>query len=150
MRGFTLIELLVVISIIGILSALILPNFLESQAQARDQERMATLMQIKFAVERYRADNGSLPDVLGDLVPVYLDSAPSPEYSYNRSSSDGIYIITNGAVEELLIMDSDQDFACPQDIHTSAESIRDLSHCSDFFDENESVYAVYSEGVRSF
>ena len=56
-RGFTLIELLVVIAIIGGLSAILLPNYMDSRQRARDSQRKSDLKQIQKALEMYKMDN---------------------------------------------------------------------------------------------
>jgi len=58
-QGFTLIELLVVISIISLLSALLLSNFVGVRQRGRDGQRKSDLRQIQSALELYRADNGT-------------------------------------------------------------------------------------------
>lgn len=60
-RGFTLIELLVVISIIGILSALLLPNLTSAQARARDGRRKSDLKSIATGLELFYNDNNYYP-----------------------------------------------------------------------------------------
>jgi general secretion pathway protein G len=55
-KGFTLIELLVVIAIIGMLSALLVPNFMGARERARDAQRKSDLKQIQKALEIYRQD----------------------------------------------------------------------------------------------
>lgn len=60
-KGFTLVELLVVIAIIGILSTLLMTNFIGVRQRARDAQRKADLRQIQSALELYRADQGAYP-----------------------------------------------------------------------------------------
>jgi len=55
-KAFTLIELLVVIGIIGMLSALLVPNFMGARERARDAQRKSDLKQIQKALEMYRQD----------------------------------------------------------------------------------------------
>lgn len=59
-RAFTLIEMLVVISLIGILAALALVSFGNSQKQARDSQRKSELRQYQTALENYATKNGTL------------------------------------------------------------------------------------------
>ncbi len=64
-RGFTLIELLLAIVIIGILATIIVVNFINVRARARDTQRKSDLKQIQAALELYRQDQGSYPSTNG-------------------------------------------------------------------------------------
>src|SRR3990167_9188554 len=55
-RGFSLIELIVVIAIIGVISGLLLPNFMGARERARDTTRKSDLKQLQKALEAYRQD----------------------------------------------------------------------------------------------
>jgi general secretion pathway protein G len=59
MRGFTLIEIMVVVVIIGILSALIVPNVMNRLDQARTTKAVQDLRAIETALDLYYADNHS-------------------------------------------------------------------------------------------
>ena len=63
-KGFTLIELLIVIAIIGVLATIFFANYLGVRQRARDSQRKSNLRQIQAALELYRYDWGSYPDVL--------------------------------------------------------------------------------------
>ncbi len=67
-RGFTLIELLVVIAIIGILSGILMANFVGIRQRARDGTRKSDLKVIQSALELYRSDQGSYPTSLTALT----------------------------------------------------------------------------------
>ena len=60
-RGFTLIELLIVIAIIGVLSTVLMVNFIGIRERARDARRKSDLRQIQQALELYKADVGAYP-----------------------------------------------------------------------------------------
>ena len=60
-RHFTLIELLVVITIIGILSAIILPALTGARESAKETTVKAQMQNVALAVAQYFSDFGTLP-----------------------------------------------------------------------------------------
>ena len=60
-RGFTLIEILVVVVIIGILAALVVPNFMGRPDQAKITAARSDLTQLANTLQMYQLDNGSYP-----------------------------------------------------------------------------------------
>lgn len=60
--GFTLLEMLVSILILGILTALISGNFLNSIRKGRDARRKADLGQVQKAIEMYYEDKKEYPN----------------------------------------------------------------------------------------
>jgi type II secretion system protein G len=61
-KGFTLIELLVVIVIVGVLSAVAIPQFLNQVRRSRTAEAQAALTEVGRASEVYRLDFGVYPE----------------------------------------------------------------------------------------
>ena len=104
-RGFTLIELLVVVSIIGVLSALLMSNFVGVRQRARDAQRKSDVKQIQSALELFRADVGSYPSTnnfpncglsLTNSGSTYMQKIPcdpSTNSNYNYSSNGTTYTI---------------------------------------------------------
>lgn len=112
-KGFTLIELLIVIAIIGILSTLLMVNFIGVRQRARDTQRKANISQIQSALEEYRADQGNYPisipscgNALADPTgtTIYIQKMPcdplgnsyynSGSYYYSFNSSTNTYTLS--------------------------------------------------------
>ena len=66
-EGFTLIELLVVIIIIGILSAIALPSFLNQANKAKESEAKTYVGSMNRGQQAYFTENGSFSDTIGAL-----------------------------------------------------------------------------------
>lgn len=60
-EGFTLIELLIVVTIIAVLAAIAVPNFLEAQTRAKVSHDRADMRTLATALEAYRIDENAYP-----------------------------------------------------------------------------------------
>lgn len=60
-QGFSLIELLIVIAIVGVVSALLMANFVGIRQKARDSDRKSNVRQMQSALELYFADQNIYP-----------------------------------------------------------------------------------------
>ncbi|OIO79125.1 MAG: hypothetical protein AUJ89_05490 [Candidatus Omnitrophica bacterium CG1_02_43_210] len=80
-RAFTMIELLIVISIIAILAAAIIPNFIGFDTEARVSTTRSNVDTVRTRITLFRAKEGKYPASLGDLVDyTYLDSGVKKPY----------------------------------------------------------------------
>lgn len=100
-KGFTLVELLVVISIIGILTTLLMINFVGTREKANDSKKVQDLNSIKNALRMYYNDNQSYPtgtncfDCLNTAIgSSYLPNISSIGYTYSQLNSGDGFILT--------------------------------------------------------
>ena len=71
-KGFSLIELLVVISIIGVLTTVLVMNFVGTRERSRDAQKIQNLNSLKNALRMYYNDNQFYPQYLSDLGASYV------------------------------------------------------------------------------
>lgn len=81
-KGFTLIELITVVAIIALLSTFVVASLSSSRQKSRDAQRIQAMKQVQNALELYRSDNNSYPDVSvsGASFKSTLEGYLSPEH----------------------------------------------------------------------
>ena len=98
MKGFTLVEILIVVVILGILAAIVVPQFTNASSEAMKGALASQLQTINSQVELYRVRNqGAYPDFggadnegWGALVGgEYLKETPRNGYTRDSSIEDG-------------------------------------------------------------
>jgi general secretion pathway protein G len=76
-RGFTLIELLVVMAALGLLLAVVAPQYIQHVDRARDTALRQNLASLREAIDKFHADRARYPQRLEELVTEhYLRSLP--------------------------------------------------------------------------
>jgi general secretion pathway protein G len=75
--GFTLVELMIVMTIIGLLAAIAIPNYIRSVNKAKEAVLKEDLHVIRNAIDSYTVDKEKAPQGLDDLVQAgYLKTIP--------------------------------------------------------------------------
>jgi general secretion pathway protein G len=67
-RGFTLVEILIVVIILGILAAIVIPQFTNASNDARNNSVASTLQTMRGQIELYKIQHGDTPPTQGSLV----------------------------------------------------------------------------------
>lgn len=91
-NGFTLIELLVVISIIGVLTALFLSNFVGIRGRAKDTKLKSDLAQLKVAMRLYYNDNQTYPANSSNTFTSCSGGSCSPGDEFNSGAGGTVYM----------------------------------------------------------
>ncbi|MDD4026892.1 MAG: type II secretion system protein [Candidatus Shapirobacteria bacterium] len=92
--GFSLIELLVTISIIAVLSAVLVANFMGMRERARDAQKIQDLNAIKSALRMYYNDKQSYPLTL-NIGSSYLASDVSGYIYTQTNNGDSFNLCVN-------------------------------------------------------
>jgi type IV pilus assembly protein PilA len=101
LKGFTLIELLVVVIIIGTLSAIALPSYLNQVAKARGSEAKSDLGSINRSQQSYRWEKGQFASQLTNLD-IRVNSK-FYDYSIPSSNTTDTLTITTSKKDELKV-----------------------------------------------
>jgi prepilin-type N-terminal cleavage/methylation domain-containing protein len=105
-KGITLIEMMIVLLVIGILSAISIPNILRARIETNHTIAKATLNTIGKALEIYYIENGQYPEDIDKLftekyVRINYLEGEFKGYSYRGKSYSNNYLIIADPVSNL-------------------------------------------------
>jgi general secretion pathway protein G len=87
-RGFTLVEILIVVIILGILAAIVIPQFTNASQNARESSLQSTLQTLRSQIQLYKLQHGdTLPNLVTDWTPFTANTSYG-----NPSQSFGPYM----------------------------------------------------------
>ena len=68
-KGFTLVEILIVVIILGILAAIVIPQFTNASQDARKSSLKSTVQSVRSQIELYKLEHGDqLPAIVGNAA----------------------------------------------------------------------------------
>jgi general secretion pathway protein G len=102
-KGFTLVEILIVVIILGILAAIVIPQFTNASQDARRSALASTVQSVRSQVELYKLQHGdTLPDLVTSWTPFtatstyggttfgpYMQSAPDNQLQNSSAVKNG-------------------------------------------------------------
>ncbi|OBU26245.1 pilin [Photobacterium aquimaris] len=105
-QGFTLIELMIVVAVIGVLSAIAIPQYQKYVAKAEVASALATMSGVKTNVEAYTAEYGVFPASAADSalgIPTSMDLGAISLTQTSGSEGTMTYTFNSTNVNSLLI-----------------------------------------------
>ena len=86
-KGFTLVELLVVMAILGILTAIAVPQLQKAPIRAKEAALREDLFTFRSCLDQYYADKGHSPDALQTLVSEhYIRKIPIDPFTHSADT----------------------------------------------------------------
>jgi general secretion pathway protein G len=67
-RGFTLVEILIVVVILGILAAIVIPQFTQASTEAKENSLRSDLQSLRSQIELYKCQHNDIPPSLADFA----------------------------------------------------------------------------------
>jgi len=96
LRAFTLVEILIVVIVLGILAAIVVPQFSDASTDAKDNSLKTNLQIIRGQIELYKMQHNTLPVVatFGDQLTQYTDSSGGTSATKDATHIYGPYLQT--------------------------------------------------------
>ena len=94
-KGFTLVEIMIVVAITGLLSAIAIPNFINSRNKAIENTCLANIKQLEDGLEvAALSDNASIANldeagIEAVVVSAYIKKMPDCPYGTYSTNADG-------------------------------------------------------------
>ena len=71
-KGFTLVEILIVVVILGILAAIVIPQFTDASTQSKVSSCKSSLKSMRGQIELYKIHHGVYPNLTNGSLPQLL------------------------------------------------------------------------------
>ena len=111
--GFTLSEMMITTVIVGILSSIALPNYVNQVNRSRQNEAASTISQIQTTIASYADEFGVLPESwaeLNDTSAVMTDVGPAIKDDFGKITlAGGYYDVAIGNTDNLFTITATRD-----------------------------------------
>lgn len=92
--GFTLVEILIVVIILGILAAVVIPQFANASGDTRESSVMANLKAFRSQLQLYRAQHQDVwPDSVDAQLTMFTDVEGNTNNTYTSTFRFGPYMV---------------------------------------------------------
>jgi len=93
-HGFTLVEILIVVIILGILAAVVIPQFSDASDDTRGSSAMTNLKTIRSQLQLYRAQHGeAYPTDFDNQMTLFTDAGGTTNASQTTTYRFGPYLL---------------------------------------------------------
>jgi len=90
--GFTLVEILIVVVILGILAAIVIPQFTNASEQAKESSLVSDLQTMRSQIELYKVQHkGLLPGEGGASIELAITGLTDVKGDVKTAPGDGVY-----------------------------------------------------------
>src|SRR5450759_3352238 len=86
-RGFTLVEILIVVIILGILAAIVIPQFTNASNDARNNSIASTLQTVRSQTELFKIQHGDNAPTLAGMWTIMLTKSTTTELTTAAAGS---------------------------------------------------------------
>ena len=86
-KGFTLVEILIVVVILGILAAIVIPQFTDASTDAKTSSVKSNLQMLRSQIELYKINNNDAPPTNLDALVTdkYIQQVPAEAFGADWS-----------------------------------------------------------------
>ncbi|HOK67259.1 MAG TPA: prepilin-type N-terminal cleavage/methylation domain-containing protein [Anaerohalosphaeraceae bacterium] len=91
-KGFTLVEILIVVVILGILAAIVIPQFSQASTEAKLNSCRSSLQSLRSQIELYKIQHNDQPPALADFA------AQMTTYSDANGNTNATKDVANGFI----------------------------------------------------
>jgi general secretion pathway protein G len=91
-RGFTLVEILIVVIILGILAAIVIPQFTNASSDARISSVRSTLQTMRSQIELFKIQHNDVPPAQTALATVMLGRSGAADTTQAPGGTLGPYL----------------------------------------------------------